>query len=80
MADEAQQPAAPVQAQPTWVQYIESEAKVLYATMSEIVCEASGMGLLGAVNDMQSRAPWDKASSKTRDLFMQIVTKLRAQR
>lgn len=51
-------------------------AEKLYNAVILLLRDNSSIGLLVAVGDAKDRIPWDKAHSKTRDLFRHLAVNL----
>lgn len=51
-------------------------AEQLYAALSQLVHDKTGMGLLSALGDLQAQVPYGKASSKTRTVFLELADNL----
>jgi hypothetical protein len=54
----------------------EKLAEQLYEALLDLVRVKTGMGLLSALGDLQSRVPYAKVASKTRVLFYELADNL----
>lgn len=55
---------------------MEPEAKRLYEAVMRTLQEIGIGGLLAAAGDAKSKVSWDKASPKTRDIFLHLAANL----
>lgn len=54
----------------------EKLAEQLYEALLDLVRTKTGMGMLSALGDLQSRVPYGKAAPKTRVLFHELADNL----
>jgi hypothetical protein len=55
---------------------MEKLAEQIYASVTELLQDSHTSGLLAAVADAKSRIPFEKASPKTRIVFMSLAANL----
>ena len=55
---------------------IEKRGARLYAAVIQLLSDHSSMGLLVAVGDAKDKIVWDKAHTKTRELFRHLAVNL----
>jgi hypothetical protein len=55
---------------------IEKRGERIYAAVVQLLNDHSSMGLLVAVGDAKDRISWEKAHTKTRELFRHLAVNL----